>query len=213
MCNRYRRKKNFADYREEFSQTKLPLVFPTPASAPNFLGNEEIAPTDPAPIFRLHNDRGLEMVMARWWFVPANWNAPFNAFVKKAATFNARVETANSLPTFRAAFESRRCLIPTDGWFEFTGEGKKKDRWLISLTSGRGLMLAGLWSRFNDPEAGPTETFTMVMQPAFAQVSHIHHRAPIPLPAENWTGWLNATAPIAVILATSGHLPLLIAKQ
>ena len=212
MCNRYRRKQSFADYREEFSQTKLPLVFPPANAAPNFLGPEEVAPTDPAPIFRLAGD-GLEMALARWWLVPAYWKSPFKAFVKKAATFNARVETADKLPTFRDAFSSGRCLIPADGWFEFTGEKKPFTRWLIERADGEGMMLAGLWSRFNDPETGPTDTFTMVMQPAFEQVRHIHHRAPIPLAPEHWKAWLEPNLPVEPMLTASQVAPLKISKS
>ena len=160
----------------------------------------------------LFGGNGLELVLARWWFVPGGWKAPFRAFVKKAATFNARVETAHELPTFANAFVHRRCLIPTQGWFEYTGEGKKKDRWLIAPASGDALTLAGPWSRFNDPEVGPTYTFTMVMQPAFEQVKHIHHRAPIPLHAEQCENWLHGTTAIDAVLTASHRVPLNVAE-
>ena len=39
--------------------------------------------------------------------------------------------------------------------------------------------LVGLWSQFADPDAGPTDTFTLMMQPAYPPVDQIHDRAPI----------------------------------
>ena len=35
-----------------------------------------------------------------------------------ARYINARAETVHKLPAFRAAFRRRRCLVPTNGWFE-----------------------------------------------------------------------------------------------
>jgi hypothetical protein len=42
--------------------------------------------------------------------------------------FNARVETIDTTPAFRDAFTTHRCLIPADGYFEWTTslvDGKK----------------------------------------------------------------------------------------
>lgn len=50
MCNRYARKKPFRKYRDLFSDTKVPLVFPTVHASPN-MEPADVAPTDPAPDF------------------------------------------------------------------------------------------------------------------------------------------------------------------
>ena len=34
-------------------------------------------------------------------------------------TFNARVETVDTAPSYRQAFSKRRCLIPADGFYEW----------------------------------------------------------------------------------------------
>src|SRR5258708_6851210 len=61
---------------------------------------------------------GKELLPMRWGFVPA-W-APDDA----GAMINARSETAAGKPTFREAFRQRRCLIPADGFYEWTKAGR-----------------------------------------------------------------------------------------
>ncbi|MER8641417.1 SOS response-associated peptidase family protein [Mesorhizobium sp. M1252] len=64
----------------------------------------------------------------RWWLVPF-WAKE----MPKAAMFNARIEGIDTAPAFRDAFKSKRCLIPADGFYEWTispADGKK-DPWHI----------------------------------------------------------------------------------
>ena len=49
----------------------------------------------------------------------------------KAATFNAKAETARTLVSFRETFKRRRCLIAADGWVEWKGEGTPKPKFTL----------------------------------------------------------------------------------
>ena len=71
MCSNYKRTKGYADYRVEFTETRIPLRFPEPHAAPNMEPQLEIRPTDQAPIFRRRDD-GLEMVNG-WHRHPLLW--------------------------------------------------------------------------------------------------------------------------------------------
>jgi putative SOS response-associated peptidase YedK len=65
----------------------------------------------------------------RWWLVP--WRAKD---VPKGAMFNARSEEADSKPAFRDAFQSKRCLIRADGFYEWTlNPGRQRERPLVHL--------------------------------------------------------------------------------
>lgn len=76
-----------------------------------------IAPTDPHWIVRSRfEDREV---------LPANWGLVNFWMTERKQAFkniNARAETIQTLPTFREAFKERRCLVPADGFFEWSGE-------------------------------------------------------------------------------------------
>ena len=76
---------------------------------------------------------------------------------------------------FRAAFASRRCLIPADGFYEWKREGAAKWPWLIGMKDRGPFAFAGLWERWTaregaepaDASAGSqsgegVETFTIL---------------------------------------------------
>jgi len=195
MCNQYLRTKAIGGYRHEFSQIKLPLVFPPVHATPNLAPQPEVKPTDTAPIFRRRDD-GVELAMARWWLVPWWHRGRLKAF--KLATFNARSETAATTRSFRATFAKRRCLIPADGWFEFTGDAKKdRVKWRVTPRHEDGVMFAGLWDRCETTDAGTVESFTMLMRDAAPPLDHLHTRQPVILRREDWQAWLDTDADAA----------------
>ena len=116
MCNRYRSSAAWQELNQEFSETRLPLVFPTPAQAPN-LEPRDIRPTDTAPVARPVDPSdpaaGLELVHLRWDLVPYFHKGPLKA--KKYLCTNARSETVATTATFREAFKRRRLLGPGVG--------------------------------------------------------------------------------------------------
>lgn len=65
---------------------------------------------------------------------------------------NARAETVTEKPSFRKAFERRRCLIPADGFFEWKKEDGRKTPYYIFTSSGKPMSLAGLWEIWSPPE-------------------------------------------------------------
>ena len=146
MCNEYLRRKGFQSYASEFSQLRLPIRFPPPHLAPNLEPQDRVRPTDQAPIFRTRDD-GVELAMARWWLVPWWHKGKLKDF--KLTTFNARSETVATARAYKDAFARRRCLIPADGWYEFTGDKKAKDwtKWRVRSRDEDGVCFAGVWLR------------------------------------------------------------------
>ena len=106
-------------------------------------------------------------------------------------------------PSFRAAFRARRCLVPADGFYEWTGRSGARQPWLIGLADGAPFAFAGLWERWTVPEgieltgslsarrAGDTvETCTILTTAAHEAVAAIHHRMPVILSPEAFDPWL-----------------------
>lgn len=60
----------------------------------------------------------------RWGLVPSGAKDPAIG----ARMNNARAETVETKPAFRSAFESRRCLIPANGFYEWQAPVDRKVR-------------------------------------------------------------------------------------
>ena len=153
-----------------------------------------VAPTDPVYAVAAHDDRRL-LVTFRWGLVPHWADSP-----KVAATMiNARAETVADKPAFRDSLRRRRCLIPADGFYEWTKDAQGgKQPHFITAAAGGPLALAGLWATWrdpSDPQAPPLKSCTIVTRPAEGPVTELHDRMPLALSAADWSAWLDpATA-------------------
>ena len=143
-----------------------------------------IAPTQPHPIIRADGEHRVST--ARWGLIPS-WAKDRKIGYK---LINARAETVAEKPSFRSAFERRRCLIPASGFYEWQVTHSGKQPQLISLTGGGLLAFAGLWERWEKGEQ-PLETFTIITTTANDLLSPIHNRMPVILPPEVFDVWLD----------------------
>jgi putative SOS response-associated peptidase YedK len=62
--------------------------------------------------------RNRRLGTLRWGLVPAWAKDP----AVGSRMFNARAETLAEKPSFKEAFQKRRCLIPAEGFYDWTGE-------------------------------------------------------------------------------------------
>jgi putative SOS response-associated peptidase YedK len=122
-----------------------------------------IAPTQDAPVIRLNDAGQRELVQLRWGLVP-HWAKDLKIGYK---TINARAETVARAPAFQDAFRARRCLVLTDGFYEWQPQGDKKQPFRIVMKDRAAFALAGLWERWGSREK-PTETFTIIVAEARA---------------------------------------------
>jgi putative SOS response-associated peptidase YedK len=101
-----------------------------------------IAPTQEVPFVTAGDSGQHQLRQGRWWLVP--WWAKE---MPKQAMFNARIETVATSGAFKDAFKSKRCLIPADGFYEWTkAEDGGKDPWHIHLPDQAPFSFAGLWA-------------------------------------------------------------------
>lgn len=146
-----------------------------------------IAPTQPVAVVRQADDGQSRMDFLRWGLVPS-W-AKDTAISNRL--INARAETVAEKPAFRAAFKRRRCLVPTDGYFEWQAQGKAKQPYLIDMQNGEPFAFAGLWESWQAPDGSPLETFTLITTDANETTRPIHDRMPVILSPEAHAMWLD----------------------
>jgi putative SOS response-associated peptidase YedK len=112
-------------------------------------------------------------------------------------TINARAETVATAPSYRAAFKTRRCLIPATGFFEWKKIGTAKQPYLICHADDTPLSLAGLWERW-EQGPGPIETFTIITTTPNELLAPIHNRMPVIIDRRDFDAWLEPKdSPIA----------------
>lgn len=191
MCNEAARRRALGLIREDFSQLKIRLVFPE--GAPNLAPLDSIRITDPTLIVRIgpaashqsvYGEIAAEAVQRRW-----SWPGPGGRPV-----FNYRSEGRE----FRNGEGGGRCLIPLDGFYEFTAaprderSGAKrapKQKWLFTMP-GEGedalFCVAGLWRA--DRTVG--EAFTMLTCEPGPDVAPFHSRQIVLMARERWAEWL-----------------------
>ena len=196
MCNDFGNTIPYSAYVEAFSHIWLPLVSPSPASAPNLEPREEIWPTDPAPVIR-PTEGGVELVQLRWGLAPARPKAP--------AVINLRGEGRN--------FAKGRVLVPASHFFEFTGAKSPKTRWRFTRTGEDWFCFAGLIGRGEGPDGEPVEAFTLLTCPPGPDVAPYHDRQPVVLDRADWAAWLDGSRPDLVKPSPPGSLTVVQAPR
>ena len=106
-------------------------------------------------------------------------------------------------PSFRNAMRWRRCLIPADGFYEWTGPKGKRRPFLLRPRQGQLIAFAGLYERWRDKDGGEIDTVVILTCLANRTVSPLHDRMPVVLAPEHFEAWLDVKgtpAAAAVIL-------------
>jgi putative SOS response-associated peptidase YedK len=92
-----------------------------------------IAPSQPVvAIVQLTDKPKRKLLWLRWGLIPSWAKDPAIGY----KLINARAETVSEKPSFRSAFKHRRCLIPSDGFYEWQrmeGSKSKKQPYYFSL--------------------------------------------------------------------------------
>ena len=142
------------------------------------------------PTNRVHSvvsgDGARRLMAMRWGFLPHWYMTPNDG----PLLINARAETIAEKPAFRAAARERRCLIPANGFYEWTKDTDgKRLPWFIRAGNNALLAFAGVWQEWSRMEEAST-TCAIVTTGANRGMSTLHHRMPVVLAREDWPLWL-----------------------
>lgn len=168
---------------------------PAPRPAPNsFRDSWNVAPTTVNPVCRLDRDGRRDVVMLRWGLLPV-WakDIKFGMSCINARDLDEKGKTVAERPAFKAAFKSRRCLVPANLFYEWqkSADPKVKQPYAIGLRDGSPMSFAGLWEWWKDKESGEEiETYTIVTTSPNALMARLHDRMPVILAPEDWPAWL-----------------------
>lgn len=153
---------------------------------PDWQPRYNIAPTQAVPaIVQDRDDRAFKAF--RWGLIPS-WAKDASIGAK---LINARAETIAEKPSFRTAFQHRRCLIVADGFYEWKTHSGKKQPFYFRLEGSRPFAFAGLWERWTSLTGDPLETCTIITTTANEIVATVHDRMPVILSPEQYDRWLD----------------------
>ena len=168
----------------DYSEIKIQLRLSDAAAAPNFRASWNIPPTgDMLVATRSEKGERVSEVM-RWGLIPS-WSKDG----KVGATHNARAETVDTKPIFRAAWRAgRRCLVILDGFYEW----RKSDRqsFAVGMANKKLMTTAGLWEEWISPAGERIKTCTIITTMPNDKMARIHDRMPVILAEGDWPRWL-----------------------
>lgn len=180
MCSRYSLTSPPEAVRSYF-RYQSPHVFP-----PRY----NIAPTQPVGVVRILEGGPLAFTLVRWGLIPP-WVKDPRTF---ATLINARAETAPEKPSFRGAFRHKRCLVPADGFYEWSGPVGAKRPHLIRPRAGGPMAFAGLFESWLGAEGSEVNTMAILTVAANGTVGTIHDRMPAILQPVDFDAWLDCRA-------------------
>lgn len=179
MCGRYTLTVN-SDYLAEHFQLRNTKI--------EYYLRYNIAPGQNVPVIGLNRgEKGLAFM--RWGLIPP-WAKEASAGYKM---INARAETVDRKPAFRASFYNSRCLIPADSFFEWKKIGGKKQPVRFILPDKPVFAFAGLWSLWHTPEGEKVFSCSIIATMSNDFVKNIHDRMPVILAnkeaQDKWLTW------------------------
>lgn len=138
--------------------------------------------------------------IAKWGLIPFWVKTEEDAKKISKTTLNARSETVFNLPSFRIPIMSKRCLIPSSGYFEFHHIGKEAIPYFIFLKDEEIFSLGGIFEIWKNPVSNEiVKTFTILTVQANELCAKIHNsgknpfRMPLIISKEKEEYWLDAS--------------------
>ena len=180
MCGRFAQKKSAADLKRHYNTV----------NTVEYSSSYNIAPSQPIVSIVQQAD-SREMALMKWGLPPSWAKDPAST----RPMTNARAETVEEKPFFRASFKRKRCIVPASGFFEWHTETRQP--YYFSPKEGD-FSIAGLWDRWQSPD-GELVSCALITTSANALMKPIHHRMPVILDSEAVNLWLSDSQDIPLL--------------
>jgi putative SOS response-associated peptidase YedK len=146
-----------------------------------------IAPTQPVLIVRLDHVRERELALVRWGLIPSWAKDP----ARLSTLFSARGESAAEKASFRGAMRHRRCVVPANGFYEWTGKAGTRQPHLIQRPDCGPIAFAGLWESWLGADGSEIDTMAILTVAANRTMAPLHERMPAILQPQDFDAWLD----------------------
>lgn len=177
MCGRFALVSESAEISEKFNIQKISY---------DFKPDWNISPGQHIPAV-IHREGQNVLESFLWGLIPSWAKDPSIG----DRLINARAETVHEKPSFKNAFNKRRCLIVADGFYEWKKDGRKKIPLYFYLKSGEPFGMAGLYETWVSPEKKQINTCTIITTDANKLIEAAHDRMPVIIPKEQEQTWIS----------------------
>ena len=112
-----------------------------------------VAPSQLLYVIRQNHETGERRLdLLHWGLIPHGCTDPDGG----RKPINARAESVARLPSFRAAYAKRRCIVPVDCFFEWRAiKGQRaKQPYAVTMKDRTPFAVAGLWENWRHPQSG-----------------------------------------------------------
>ena len=103
---------------------------------------------------------------------------------------NSRLETIQNKILFKESFEKRRCVIPANGYYEWSINDNIKIPYFINIPDKETIYFAGIWKYLNFKKSS-MKVFSIITKPANKLLKEIHDRMPVTLSNEESQDYLD----------------------
>lgn len=167
--------------------SKIRVRFKTANDIENVNPFYNIAPAQYLPTITRNSPNRITIM--KWGFIPS-WSKD-----KKFSLINIRSETVKEKSYFANILSQNRCLIPSDGFFEWrklkTKNREEKVPYFIHLKNNQLFSFAGIYTTFDDAEGKEIFTFAILTSKPNPLIKKIHNRMPVILLEEDENSWLD----------------------
>ncbi|WP_456279282.1 SOS response-associated peptidase [Bacillus sp. AK128] len=125
----------------------------------------------------------------RWGLIPP-WAKDIKIGTKM---INARGESLHEKPSFRKAYQSKRCLVLANSFYEWKTENGIKTPMCIKLRDSNLFAMAGLWESWKSTTGERIFSCTVITTTPNELMENIHNRMPVILKPEDESKWIDPT--------------------